>query len=366
MLLHDAVQQDDGQRRDYQTGKRQVVVHVELALEVVLEQRQRPHCIGTVQAEQGQHVVVPDRQTLADNHGGQDGLHQRQDDPVEGLQGGSAVNVGGLLQRHRNAGQIAHIQEHAFTGGMRQIQKHHAGGVHHVQRAQQLYQRHHAHLEGQEDAQQEEEVQSFEQAAVVRHAAGQGEGHGRHDQQFQHQRQHGDVQRIAVGIPQRGILQHRFIVAEIQRLGQGKEAVGAFTRGLEGGDHRNIQRKQDDQRADDQDEVRQRIHSVFAFSHLLHLLPVGILDLDKGDHGDDEAGDHGLGDGIAEAVALPGVLPDQDGDGGGSAARATLGHGVDVIEARQMDKRQMSDFLDWVKQFAAENLYVYIEDPKTL
>ncbi len=43
-----------------------------------------------------------------------------------------------------------------------------------------------------------------------------------------------------------------------------------------------------------------------------------------------------------------------------------LGFGDDVKEARQMDKRQMFDFLDWLKQFAAENLYVYIEDPRTL
>ena len=43
-----------------------------------------------------------------------------------------------------------------------------------------------------------------------------------------------------------------------------------------------------------------------------------------------------------------------------------LGFGEDVKEARQMDKRQMSDFLDWLKQFAAENLYVYIEDPHNI
>ena len=43
-----------------------------------------------------------------------------------------------------------------------------------------------------------------------------------------------------------------------------------------------------------------------------------------------------------------------------------LGFGDDVKEARQMDKRQMFDFLDWLKQFAAENLYVYIEDPRIL
>lgn len=39
---------------------------------------------------------------------------------------------------------------------------------------------------------------------------------------------------------------------------------------------------------------------------------------------------------------------------------------VSLVFARQLDQCQMSDFLDWLKQFAAENLYVYIEDPRTL
>ena len=38
----------------------------------------------------------------------------------------------------------------------------------------------------------------------------------------------------------------------------------------------------------------------------------------------------------------------------------------DLMEARQMTKTDFSLFLEWLKQFAAENLYVYIEDPKTL
>lgn len=36
--------------------------------------------------------------------------------------------------------------------------------------------------------------------------------------------------------------------------------------------------------------------------------------------------------------------------------------GPDLLEVRQLDKKQMSEFIDWIKQFAAENLYVYIED----
>lgn len=37
-----------------------------------------------------------------------------------------------------------------------------------------------------------------------------------------------------------------------------------------------------------------------------------------------------------------------------------------LLEARQMSKPYFSDFIEWLKQFAAENLYVYIEDPRTL
>lgn len=50
----------------------------------------------------------------------------------------------------------------------------------------------------------------------------------------------------------------------------------------------------------------------------------------------------------------------------GDKSESEMGLGVDVAEARYLSKAQMSDFLDWLKQFAAENLDVYIEDPKTL
>lgn len=37
-----------------------------------------------------------------------------------------------------------------------------------------------------------------------------------------------------------------------------------------------------------------------------------------------------------------------------------------AIYGRQLNQRQMLDFLEWVKQYAAENLFVYIEDPRTI
>lgn len=40
--------------------------------------------------------------------------------------------------------------------------------------------------------------------------------------------------------------------------------------------------------------------------------------------------------------------------------------GCEIEKASGFTKSQMSDFLEWLKQFAAENLSVYIEDPRTI
>ena len=42
------------------------------------------------------------------------------------------------------------------------------------------------------------------------------------------------------------------------------------------------------------------------------------------------------------------------------------GNGAAAFYARQLNQHQMLDFLEWIKQFASENLYVYIEDPRTI
>ena len=42
------------------------------------------------------------------------------------------------------------------------------------------------------------------------------------------------------------------------------------------------------------------------------------------------------------------------------------GEKPEMYAARNFTKQQMTDFLDWLKQFAAENLHVYVEDPRTL
>ena len=39
---------------------------------------------------------------------------------------------------------------------------------------------------------------------------------------------------------------------------------------------------------------------------------------------------------------------------------------TDIRGVRELSVTEMSSFLEWLKQFAAENLNVYIEDPKTL
>lgn len=40
--------------------------------------------------------------------------------------------------------------------------------------------------------------------------------------------------------------------------------------------------------------------------------------------------------------------------------------GRDITYGRELDKKQMADFLEWLKQYAAENFAVYIEDPRTI
>lgn len=50
----------------------------------------------------------------------------------------------------------------------------------------------------------------------------------------------------------------------------------------------------------------------------------------------------------------------------GDKSEQEIGLGTDVTEAHNLNKSQMADFLEWVKQFAAENLSVYIEDPRTI
>lgn len=37
-----------------------------------------------------------------------------------------------------------------------------------------------------------------------------------------------------------------------------------------------------------------------------------------------------------------------------------------LLKAEQISQADFSDFIDWIKQFAAENLYVYIEDARTI
>ena len=50
----------------------------------------------------------------------------------------------------------------------------------------------------------------------------------------------------------------------------------------------------------------------------------------------------------------------------GDKSESNIGVGTDVEEGRHLTQWQMIDMLEWLKQFAAENLNVYIEDPKTI
>lgn len=50
----------------------------------------------------------------------------------------------------------------------------------------------------------------------------------------------------------------------------------------------------------------------------------------------------------------------------GDKSDYAMGIDFEVEEGRQMTHPQMSDYLEWLKQFAAENLSVYIDDPRTI
>ncbi len=50
----------------------------------------------------------------------------------------------------------------------------------------------------------------------------------------------------------------------------------------------------------------------------------------------------------------------------GDKEERQLGLGTDVEEAFGLNRSQMQEFLEWLKQFAAENLEVYIDDPRTI
>lgn len=51
----------------------------------------------------------------------------------------------------------------------------------------------------------------------------------------------------------------------------------------------------------------------------------------------------------------------------GDKCEPDINFGEDVTEARYLNRDQMADFLEWVKQFAAEPpLSVYVEDPRTI
>lgn len=51
----------------------------------------------------------------------------------------------------------------------------------------------------------------------------------------------------------------------------------------------------------------------------------------------------------------------------GDKCEPDINFGEEVTEARYLNRDQMADFLEWVKQFAAEPpLSVYVDDPRTI
>ena len=50
----------------------------------------------------------------------------------------------------------------------------------------------------------------------------------------------------------------------------------------------------------------------------------------------------------------------------GDRSETEIGFGKNVTEARNLSREQMCDFLTWLQQYAAENLFIYIEDPQSI
>lgn len=50
----------------------------------------------------------------------------------------------------------------------------------------------------------------------------------------------------------------------------------------------------------------------------------------------------------------------------GDKTESNIGLGEEVSEARHLTRGQMSDYIDWLKCFAAENLNVYIEEARSI
>ena len=66
-----------------------------------------------------------------------------------------------------------------------------------------------------------------------------------------------------------------------------------------------------------------------------------------------------LGERMTETQVDTKLLCEYPGD-------AKLIDGEYAIYAAELSQGQMSDFLEWLKQYAAENLNVYIDDPRTI
>ena len=69
-----------------------------------------------------------------------------------------------------------------------------------------------------------------------------------------------------------------------------------------------------------------------------------------------------LGERKSEAQTDRWLLENYPGD----KEESEIGLGTEVELGERLSQSQMSDYIDWIKQFAAENLNTYIEDPRTI
>jgi len=108
-------QEEDQDRDDrQQRGSQNHVPLLDIGTdEVGYRQRYGLDGVALAENQQRQQEVVPDPDAVQDGDGDGDRLQHRQDDPVEDLDLGAAVNGGRLLDLIRNALDEAAVHEHA-------------------------------------------------------------------------------------------------------------------------------------------------------------------------------------------------------------------------------------------------------------
>ena len=183
-------------------------------------------------------------------------LHEREDDLPVGGPGGGAVNAGGLLEGGGDVPQVARVEHHVHGHVEDHVQDHDADHVVQVQDGRLLDERHHQDGEGHVHAGHDEVVGPLEQALLV-HVAPDRVGGEAVDEDRDHDRHHGDDERVHERVEEVGDFHGLDEVVEAPRGRQRQDArdvVGHLGGVLEGDDHGHVEREDDGDEADDEQD----------------------------------------------------------------------------------------------------------------